>query len=313
LLTVAFRGESGSGKSTIRSHLLTALLNKSSTPLSTKLSLAAYIFDALTTTKTATTPTASKSGLFYELQYDTSASTTPVLIGGKLLDHRLERSRIADVPTGERNFHVLYYLLAGTSDAEKSHLGLDGAVNGANKRWKYLGHPTQLKVGINDAEGFQLFKNALRKLEFPRSDIAEICQVLASILHIGQLEFETTNDTKATGDDSGGFSHEGSNTFTAVKNKDVLAIIAAFLGVSAGDLQTTLGYKTKMIHKERVTVMLDPNGARDHANELARTLYSLLVTWIIENVNQRLCAADESVINTISVVDFPGFAQQSST
>ncbi|KAF4975949.1 hypothetical protein FZEAL_7329 [Fusarium zealandicum] len=313
---VVFLGESGSGKSTLRAHLLTALLNKSSTPLSTKLSLAAYVFDSLTTTKTATTPTASKSGLFYELQYDTSTTTNPVLIGGKLLDHRLERSRIAEVPTGERNFHVLYYLLAGTSDAERSHLGLDAASNGTGtpqKRWKYLGHPTQLKVGINDADGFQVFKNALRKLEFPRAEIAEICQILASILHIGQLEFETTSQTSVGGDDSGGFSHEGGNMVTAVKNKDVLSIIAAFLGVSAADLQTTLGYKTRMIHKERVTVMLDPNGAHAHAGELARTLYSLLVAWIMETVNQRLCASEESIANTVSIVDFPGFSQQSAT
>jgi chitin synthase len=272
-------------------------------------SLAAYVFDTLTTTKTATTPTASKAGLFYELQYDTASSTSPVLLGAKLLDHRLERSRITDVPTGERNFHVLYYLLSGTSAAEKSHLGFDGP----DKRWKYLGHPTQLKVGINDAEGFQLFKTALRKLEFPRSEIAEICQILAGILHIGQLEFETTSSTTATADDSGGFSHEGAQTTTTVKNKDVLGIIAAFLGVGASELQTTLGYKTKMIHKERVTVLLDPAGARGNANELARTLYSLLVAYVIENINQRLCAPEDTIANTISIVDFPGFQQQSST
>ncbi|KAJ3484585.1 hypothetical protein NLG97_g7020 [Lecanicillium saksenae] len=310
---VVFLGESGSGKSTIRSHLLTALLNKSSTPLSNKLSLAAYVFDTLTTTKTATTPTASKSGLFYELQYDTSSTTNPVLIGGKLLDHRLERSRITDVPTGERNFHALYYLLAGTSAAEKTHLGLDDSPVGGATRWKYLGHPTQLKVGINDAEGFSLFKTALKKLEFPRNDIAEICQMLAAILHIGQLEFENANDTSVVGGDSGGFSHEGGNSFTGIKNKEVLAIVAAFLGINANDLQTTLGYKTKMIQKERVTVMLDPAGARAHANELARTLYALLVAWIMESANQRLCAPEESIANTISIVDFPGFVQQSST
>ncbi|KEZ41038.1 Chitin synthase 8 [Scedosporium apiospermum] len=310
---VVFLGESGSGKSTLRSHLLTALLNKTSTPLSTKLSLAAYVFDTLTTTKTATTPTASKAGLFYELQYDTATTTNPILLGGKLLDHRLERSRIADVPTGERNFHVLYYLLAGTTAAEKAHLGFDNASGSGQKRWRYLGHPTQLKVGINDAEGFTLFKNALRKLEFPRSEIAEMCQVLASILHIGQLEFETTSDTTVTGDDSGGFSHEGGQTITAVKNKDTLNLVAAFLGVGSQDLQTTLGYKTKMIHKERVTVMLDPEGARAHAGELARTLYSLLVAYVVESMNQRLCAPEESIANTISIIDFPGFSQQAST
>ncbi|KAI2625179.1 glycosyltransferase family 2 protein [Xylaria nigripes] len=311
---ILFLGESGSGKTTIRSHLLTALLNKSSTPLSSKISLAAYVFDSLTTTKTATTPTASKAGLFYELQYDTTSTTNPILIGGKLLDHRLERSRITAVPTGERNFHVLYYLLAGTSDAEKAHLGIDSPRDSTGqKRWKYLGHPTQLKVGINDAEGFQLFKTALRKLEFPRSEIAEICQVLACILHIGQLEFETSANTLATADDSGGFSHEGAQNVTAARNKDVLGIIAAFLGVSAHDLQTTMGYKTKMIHRERVTVMLDPQGARANADELARTLYSLFVAYVIENINQRLCAAEESIANTINIIDFPGFSQQTST
>jgi len=306
-------GESGSGKTTVRSHLLTSILNRSSTPLSNKVSLAAFVFDTLTTTKTATTPTASKAGLFYELQYDTASTTNPMLIGAKLLDHRLERSRIADVPTGERNFHVLYYLLSGTSAAEKTHLGFDQPAGATSKRWRYLGHPTQLKVGINDSEGFQLFKTALRKLEFPRSEIAEICQILASILHIGQLDFETSSSTTVAGDDSGGFSHEGGQTSTTVKNKDVLGIIAAFLGVGATELQTTLGYKTKMIHKERVTVMLDPAGARSNANELARTLYSLLVAYVVETINQKLCAAEEAISNTFSIIDFPGFQQQSST
>ncbi|KAL2047445.1 hypothetical protein ABVK25_011517 [Lepraria finkii] len=325
---VVFLGESGSGKTTMRSHLLSSILAFSSTPLSTKLSLAAFVFDTLTTTKSLTTPNASKAGLFYELQYDASSTMNPTLIGGKLLDHRLERSRIACVPTGERSFHVLYYLLAGTSAAEKAHLGLDNTglvadsgVSPGNrlsgtighKRWRYLGHPTQLKVGINDAEGFQHFKTALRKLEFPRSDIAEICQILASILHIGQLEFTTSQSTMPAADDSGGYSHEGGETVTTVKNREVLGIVAAFLGLSTQDLETSLGYKTKTIHRERVTVMLDPKGARDNADELARTLYSLLVAYVIEQINQRTCAVEESVANTISIIDFPGFAQSAST
>ncbi|KAJ9262091.1 CAZyme family GT2 [Paecilomyces variotii] len=323
---IVFLGESGAGKTTIRSHLLSSFLSFSSTPLSTKLSLAAFVFDSLTTTKTVTTPTASKAGLFFELQYDGSSSVNPTLIGGKIIDHRLERSRIAAVPTGERSFHVLYYLLAGTSAAEKAHLGFDNSINITSggtgnlssgtvkhKRWRYLGHPTQLKVGINDAEGFQHFKTALRKLEFPRSDIAEICQILASILHLGQLEFTTGQATTTAAEESGGYSHEGGETVTVVKNKNALEIVAAFLGLSMYDLETSLGYKTKTIHRERVTIMLDPQGARANADELARTLYSLLVAYVIENVNQRICAAEDSVANTVSIVDFPGFAQVSST
>ena len=321
-------GESGSGKTTLRSHLLSSFLSFSATPLSTKLSLAAFVFDTLTTTKSVTTPTASKAGLFFELQYDASSTMNPTLIGGKLLDHRLERSRIATVPTGERSFHVLYYLLAGTSSAEKDHLGLgapglvsDGGVSAGNrssgtighKRWRYLGHPTQLKVGINDSEGFQHFKTALRKLEFPRGEIAEICQILACILHIGQLEFTTSESTTPAADESGGYSHEGGETVTVVRNKEVLGIVAAFLGLSMQELETNLGYRTKAIHRERVTVLLDPKGARENADELARTLYSLLVAYVIEQINQRTCALEDSVANTISIVDFPGFAQSAPT
>ena len=325
---VVLLGESGAGKTTFRSHLLSSLLAASATPLSTKISLASFVFDTLTTTKSVTTPTASKAGLFLELQYDGTSITHPTLIGAKLLDHRLERSRIASVPTGERSFHVLYYLLAGTSAAEKSHLGLDNpgmttentTVPGTRisaqigqRKWRYLGHPTQLKIGINDSEGFQHFKTALRKLEFPRSEIADICQILASILHIGQLDFYTTSATRPAADESGGYANEGGQEVTAVRNKEVLDIIAAFLGLSSDDLETSLGYKTKNIHRERVTVMLDPKGARANADELARTLYSLLVAYIMEHVNQKVCAVEDSIANTISLVDFPGFAQSSST
>lgn len=317
---VVFLGESGSGKTTLRCHLLSSLLAFSSTPLSSKVSYASFVFDTLTSTKSLTTPIASKAGLFLELQYDTATSTHPTLIGGKILDHRLERSRIASVPTGERSFHILYYLLAGTSAAEKQHLGLDAnhgpdgrRIAGGSKRWRYLGHPTQLKVGVNDEEGFQQFKNALRKLEFPRSDIAEICQILAVILHIGQLEFATGKATTPTAEDSGGYSHEGGENVTIVKNKETLSIVAAFMGVSMEDLEQSLGYKSKTLHRERVTVMLDPKGARQNADELARTLYALLVAYVMETINQRVCAIEDSVSNTVSIVDFPGFSQVSST
>jgi len=317
-----FLGESGAGKTTIRSHLLSSLLAYSSTPLSKKLSFASFVFDTLTTTKSVTTPTASKAGLFFELQYDTSSTLHPTLIGGKVLDHRLERSRVATVPAGERNFHVLYYLLSGTSEAEKEHLGLDTGITAgvanrtsmsSQKRWRYLGHPSQMKVGINDAEGFQHFKTALRKLEFPRDEIAHMCEVLAAILHIGQLEFMSSQSTTPAPDESGGYGHEGGEEITVVKNKEVLAIIAAFLGVGDRVLEQSLGYRTKILHRERVTVMLDPKGARENADELARTLYSLLVALVMEKINEKVCAVEDSVANTISIVDFPGFAQTSAT
>ena len=140
-----------------------------------------------------------------------------------------------------------------------------------------------------------------------------MCEILAAILHIGQLEFQTSQATTPAADESGGYGHEGGEDITTVKNKDVLSSIAAFLGVPERDFEISMGYRTKTLHRERVTIMLDPRGARENADELARTLYSLLVALILEKVNQRICADEESVRNTISIVDFPGFAVDSPT
>jgi chitin synthase len=302
--------------------MLRSLLSYSATPLSKKIEHANFVFEAFTTTKSLTTPLASKSGLLLELQYNTSTSNHATLLGAQFLAHRLERSRIASVPTGERNYHVLYYLLAGTSVAEKKHLHLDlvgdgSAGNrtslGSNKRWRYLGHPTQLKVGIDDPKGFQDFKTALRKLEFGKESIAGICEIMATVLHIGQLEFETGQSTTPGADDSGGYSHEGGEALTTVKNKECLTPIAQFLGVAISDLEQSLRYKSKTLYRERVTVMLDPKGARLNADELARGLYSLLVTWIMEQMNSRISVLPEEISNTVSLVDFPGFQHSAQT
>jgi len=315
---IVFLGDPGSGKSTLSNLLLGSILSFSSTPLSDKLLYANYVFTALTGTKTATSLHASKAGLYFELQYDTSSSLHPTLLGGKLLDHRLERSRVTCIPPGERNFHIFYYFRAGLTSSERSHLGLDnpgslGDNLSGGRRWRYLGHPSQLKAGIDDGTAFSQFKTALRKLEFPRSEIAKICEVLAAILHIGQLEFVKTTTTTPSANDSGGFSHEGGEEVTAVTNHETLGIIAAFMGVAPYDLEQSLGHKTKMLRKDRVTVMLDPAGARANADELARTLYTLLVAYIIEKINVRVCEVEDNISNTIALVDFPGFTKVAST
>ncbi|RYO23136.1 Chitin synthase 8 [Alternaria tenuissima] len=320
---IVFLGESGAGKTTIRGHMLRSFMSFSSTPLSKKIEHANFVFDAFTTTKSLTTPQASKSGLLLELQYNTTTANNATLLGAQFLAHRLERSRIASVPTGERTYHVLYYLLAGTSLNEKKHLFLDAVGGdgnggnrtslGSNKRWRYLGHPPQLKVGIDDTKGFADFKAALRRLEFGKESIAGISEIMATIMHIGQLEFEMGQNTTPAPDESGGYSHEGGESITVVKNKESLVPIAQFLGVAMSDLEQSLRYKSKTLYRERVTVMLDPKGARANADELARSLYSLLVTWVMEQMNSRISVPSEQISNTVSMVDFPGFANFAAT
>ncbi|KAF8872468.1 glycosyltransferase family 2 protein [Infundibulicybe gibba] len=89
-----------------------------------------------------------------------------------------------------------------------------------------------------------------------------------------------------------------------VRNTDVLDIVSDFLGVSPSTLESALSYKTKLVKKELCTVFLDPDGASDNRDDLAKTLYSLLFAWVNEHINQRLCRDDFTTF--IGLFDLPG-------
>jgi chitin synthase len=232
-------------------------------------------------------------GMHATIQYSRTEDTfTPS--GVKFTGYRLEQSRVSHVPPGERNFHVFYYLLNGTSSAEKDHIDLRPTL-----RYRYLGHPSQKQIKeISDHEEFTTMKMAFKKLGFGKSDAANVCQLLAAILHLGQIEF-----AEKRGD---------STDHCTVKNRDILETVAAFLGVVPSALEVMLAHKGRWVRKERVTLMLDPAGCLGHVDELARTLYRLLVDWLIESINDKLNREGETQKN-VHVLDFPGFQYVSAT
>jgi chitin synthase len=113
---------------------------------------------------------------------------------------------------------------------------------------------------------------------------------VAAILHLGNLEFTIDR-----------FRNEDA---AVVRNTDILDIVSDFLGVQPSALEAALSYRTKLVKKELCTVFLDPDGASDNRDDLAKTLYSLLFAWLNEHINQRLCRDDFSTF--IGLFDLPG-------
>lgn len=288
-------GQSGSGKTEGARQVIRQLLALSSAPkkearVQNQITSAGLIMEAFGHAKTSLNDNASRVGRFTELQFNERGR----LVGAKMLDYFLEKKRIsrsASTPD-ERNFHIFYQLLAGATVEEKTHLRLTEGM-----AFHYLS-PASLNrnrtlSGMDDAVEFGKLKNALKVLGFQKRQVAQIFQLLAAVLHLGNLTF--MEDSSHT------------NDACVVRNVDSLIFVADILGVDPNALQNTLTYKTKLIKKELCSVFLDAQGAEAQRDELAQALYSLLFSWMVEFFNVKLC--DETPANFIGVVDMFGFQQ----
>jgi chitin synthase len=236
--------------------------------------------------RTLFNPNASRFGKYTEVQF----SERGRLVGVKTLDYYLERNRVAGAPSGERNFHIFYYLVAGASVEERQHLHLDDKTT-----YRYLGqrgaaNARQPGGRDEDAIRFDQLKMALKNVGLSKRHVAQTCQLVAAILHLGNLEFM--------------FDRTRNEDAAVVRNVDTLAIVADFLGVTPAALEASLSYKTKLMKKELCTVFLDPDGAADNRDDLAKALYSLLFAWLNEHINQKLCKDDYTTF--IAMLDLPG-------
>ena len=286
-------GETSSGKSENRRLAIKALLDlsvsnpgKKGSKLASQLPAAEFVLESFGSARTLFNSNASRFGKYTELQFTERGR----LCGVKTIDYYLERSRVASVPSGERNFHIFYYLMAGATPEERQHMHLNEKAT-----YRYLAQRAVTGRGSNggrddDAVRFDQLKMALKNVGFSKRHVAQTCQLIAAILHLGNLEF--TIDRQRNEDAA------------VVRNTDVLEIVAEFLGVQPAALETALTYRTRLMKKELCTVFLDPDGSADNRDELAVTLYSLLFTWLNEHINQRLHKDDFA--SFIALLDLPG-------
>jgi chitin synthase len=285
-------GETGSGKSENRRLAIKTLLElsvsnpgKKGSKLANQVPAAEFVLESFGNARTLFNVNASRFGKYTELQFTERGR----LCGVKTLDYYLERSRVAGAPSGERNFHIFYYLVAGSTPEERQHMHLlDKAT------FRYLGNRglpvARQNMRDDDAIRFDQLKVALKNVGFSKRHVAQMCQLIAAILHLGNLEFvvDRGRDVDAA----------------VVRNTDVLELVAEFLGVMPSALETALSYRTKLVKKELCTIFLDPDGAADNRDDLAKTLYSLLFAWLNEHINERLCRDDFTTF--IGLFDLPG-------
>ncbi|KAI8137857.1 chitin synthase-domain-containing protein [Fennellomyces sp. T-0311] len=272
-------GESGSGKTQIRNliirHLVRLSSHKKESKVQAQLVHSLKVLDCFGSAATQTNADASRFGYYAEIQF----SERGRMIGAKTLHHFLEKSRLTS--SSDANFQVFYHFVRGATNDERNQLQLQ-------QDFSYLRHhPKQQQDTID-------LKAALKLAGFRREHVSRILQLLAAILHLGNLSFV----------DPGGSTNNQDAAY--VKNTEILDLVADFLGVDPRALENVLVFKTTMIRKDVTTLILNAEQAVLQRDELARTLYSLLFAWIVERINSKLCS--DKFNSFIGVIDLPGTA-----
>ncbi|KAG1375353.1 hypothetical protein G6F61_008545 [Rhizopus arrhizus] len=287
--SIVLSGITGSGKSTTRTHLINQLLllsthSKKETKLGSQIKNAQIILEAFGHSKTSQNNSASKFGVFQELQF----SERGRILGVKTLTYAFDKSRVTQVPKDERTFNVFYSLLAGTSLEEQTALH----INFPPESFHYLSQSKTIRQP-EDEIAFADLKSAFKVCGFKAKTVTQIFQLLSAILHIGNIQFQNDNDA---------LQQEACN----VRNRDVLEVVALMLGVSPSKLEQALTYKLRLIRKELCTMFLNTQGAVEQRDALARALYHVLFLWIVEHFNNKLCYSSDPA-NFIGLLDQFGF------
>ncbi|KAI8367917.1 chitin synthase-domain-containing protein [Choanephora cucurbitarum] len=150
---------------------------------------------------------------------------------------------------------------------------------------------TSRAASLDDLTMNMEVRTALKAIVYEKHRVEQIYQVLAAILHLGNIQFiEDPNNAQDA---------------AVVKNGDTLSRAADLLGVDPQGLLSALTFKSKLVKRDITTLFLNSQQASKQRNDLAQSLYCLLFTWLLEQINDRL--EPKSSHSTMTLLDLPGW------
>ena len=319
--SILISGESGAGKTETAKIVMSCLskLSGSSAATTAHALDSGLLLEAFGNAQTVHNNNSSRYGKWVEVGFDVRGSISAC----KIRSFLLEQTRVVRHSAGERNYHVFYQLLAGSSDKERQAYGLDPQANlsGCACEYPYLvatsggdGEKGSDKDETlpTDAGEWRATRRRMGTLGFSEAQIVQVGQMLIALLILGDVAFAPASEGVAQG--------EAEDCKARCVAPDKLAAAAKLLGLPNEALKQKL--LERMVKSGRGTIYQLPYSAQqscDARDSIAMNVFSRTFEWLIDTMNERGLNGEGGVnsegsshfIGLLDIFGFENFAHNS--
>ncbi|XP_061169935.1 myosin-IIIb-like isoform X3 [Saccostrea echinata] len=300
---IVISGESGAGKTESANLLvqqLTQLGKAANRTLEDRILQVNPLMEAFGNARTVINDNSSRFGKYLEMFFTRNG----MVIGAKITEYLLEKSRVISQAAKEQNFHVFYYIYDGLSSSERAEYNLK-----ENTRYKYIDEyssqpPDVSSISVNRVK-FKAIQHCFDIIGFKPEEVKAVYSVICAILHTGNIEFEEKENTDHKGDSC------------VITNMELVNTISRLLGIPAVDLVESLTTTGMVARGELIVRDNSVPEAIDARDAMAKALYGRLFSWIVNRINSLLKPStmgkedNNLIIGLLDIFGFENFPKNS--